>query len=63
MFKTTDKTQQENSQSKNSCGKGIEHIMNWHIFDRYLSIQLAPVASGIFFVIRGLTNFQLPLTD
>ena len=42
---------------------GIERIKNWHIFDRCLPIRLAPVASEIFFVVGGLTNFQPPLID
>ena len=41
----------------------IERIKNWHIFDRCLPIRLAPVASDIFFVVGGLTNFQPPLID
>jgi len=43
--------------------RGIERIKNWHIFDRCLPIRLAPVASEVFFVVGGLTNFQPPLID
>jgi len=43
--------------------RGIERIKNWHIFDRCIPIRLAPVASEIFFVVGGLTNFQPPLID
>ena len=43
--------------------RGIERIKNWRIFDNCLPICLASVASAIYFVVGGLTNFQPPLID
>lgn len=39
----------------------VERIKNWHILDRPFPVSLSGLASDIFIVIAGRTNFLPPL--